>query len=351
MRNLTDPADRNLSGANNADTTSNITDTADDANNAADPDTAERSDASPDLEQRLQFERWSDYEEEEAAPRYRSSGAGAKTKMDKNARGAKASAPRVVETSDEDGDYSGPLASFFADELIVGTPIVVKSGKEATVYCCQAHPRIQAATGNALLAAKVYRAREHRSFKNYSVYQQGRTTMNTRMDKAIAQKSAKGLAAQFRTMDRGGVRNAVAPVCGGRGRAAPLRAGGKRPAARLLWHGRAWPRPQLASVRLEPEDAARLFAQMRRNLALCMECDRVHGDLSPYNILYWQDTLRIIDFPQAVDPMDNPDAYTLFARDVGYVCEYFAPYGVAPEPRALAFSLWMQSGRPRPKEA
>ena len=142
------------------------------------------------VEQLLQAERWSDYEEEESAPR-----PARPAKTTAKPQKAKASGTRVVEQTEE--GYTGPLASFYADEMIVGTPQLVKSGKEATVYCCQSHPRMKATTGHDWLAAKVYRSRENRSFKNYSVYQQGRTTMNTRMDKAIAQKSAKGLAAQF----------------------------------------------------------------------------------------------------------------------------------------------------------
>ncbi len=315
--------------------------------------TGRQPDVNPDLEQRLQFERWSGFEEEEAVPRHRAGSVGAKTKAgrgaDKNAPHVKASGPCVAANAD-DGEYSGPLASFFADELIVGTPVVVKSGKEASVYCCQAHPRVQAATGNALLAAKVYRAREHRSFKNYSVYQQGRTTMNTRLDKAIAQKSATGLAAQFgmwigaeyETLSRLHKAGADVP-----------RPYAQAPSALLLdYYGTAgMAAPQLVSVQPTQDEAVRLFEQMRRNLAVCLECDRVHGDLSPYNILYWQGMLRIIDFPQAVDPMDNPDAYMLFVRDVANVCAWFALHGVVEEPRALALSLWMQSGRARPQNA
>jgi len=46
----------------------------------------------------------------------------------------------------------------------------VKGGKEATVYCCAAHP----ATGQDLLAAKVYRPRIFRQLRNDARYRQGR---------------------------------------------------------------------------------------------------------------------------------------------------------------------------------
>src|SRR5579872_5090423 len=62
------------------------------------------------------------------------------------------------------------LEHFFTEGLITGVLHVVKSGKEATVYCCQAHP----STGVELLAAKVYRSRNNRGFKNDAIYQEGR---------------------------------------------------------------------------------------------------------------------------------------------------------------------------------
>src|SRR5207245_350234 len=68
---------------------------------------------------------------------------------------------------------SSPISlpqEFYEARLITGIDHVVKSGKEATVYCCRAHP----ATGAEFLAAKVYRPRQVRSFQNDAVYQQGR---------------------------------------------------------------------------------------------------------------------------------------------------------------------------------
>jgi RIO kinase 1 len=314
------------------------------AENDLEDDDLEQEELELDLnvEQLLQAERWSDYEEEESAPRPVKTAVKATSKPQK----AKASGAQVVGQTEE--GYTGPLASFYADELIVGTPQLVKSGKEATVYCCQSHPRMKASTGYDWLAAKVYRARENRSFKNYSVYQQGRTTMNTRLDKAIAQKSAKGLSAQFgmwigseyETLSRLHAAGADVPRPYAQAESAIL----------FDYYGEpGHAAPQLFSVRLTDAEVPVLFEQIKRNMAILMEADRVHGDLSPYNILYWQGALKLIDFPQAVDPMDNPDAYALFVRDIANVCEYFALYDLVCDPQKLAFSLWMQSGRPRPK--
>jgi RIO kinase 1 len=77
----------------------------------------------------------------------------------------------------------------------------------------------------------------------------------------------------------------------------------------------------------------------------------VHGDLSAYNVLYWQGRLTIIDFPQMVDPHDNPEAYALFQRDLARVCAFFERLGVPSQPDRLARDLWRQHVRPLRREA
>jgi RIO kinase 1 len=53
---------------------------------------------------------------------------------------------------------------------------------------------------------------------------------------------------------------------------------------------------------------------------------------------------RIIDFPQAIDPMIHPDAYPIFRRDVTRLCQYFARYGLERDPASLAADLWAEHG-------
>lgn len=250
--------------------------------------------------------------------------------------------PAVGEEGEEQVP-GGPLGPFFLDELIVGQPVVVKSGKEATVYCCQAHP----ALGTPWLAAKVFRARERRNFKNDAVYQQGRTTRDTRLDRAIRNKTGKGREVQFATWI--GHEYGTLSVLHAAGADVPRPIATAERALLMEYFGeRGAAAPQLMHVNLRPQEARPLFEQLLRNLAICLDCDRVHADLSPYNILYWQGQLQIIDFPQAVDPMDNPAAFGLFVRDVANVCDYFAQYNIRPDPQRLALRLWLESGRARP---
>ncbi|MCA9969906.1 MAG: hypothetical protein KC425_06810, partial [Anaerolineales bacterium] len=115
-------------------------------------------------------------------------------------------------------------------------------------------------------------------------------------------------------------------------------------------HGAA---PTLHEVNITPEEAAPLFDEVLRNVELMLAHGRVHGDLSAYNILYWQGAPTLIDFPQVVNSHVtrqthklghgvNPDAYDILERDVTRVCDYFAHHGLARDPARLTHDLWQR---------
>jgi RIO kinase 1 len=245
--------------------------------------------------------------------------------------------------TDDDPTPEGPLAQFFLDELIVGEPTVVKSGKEASVFCCQAHPRLE----RGLLAAKYYRPRNQRNFKNDGVYQQGRTTMDARADRAIARRTDKGIGMQFDMWI--GWEFSTLRVLHAAGADVPEPIAQSGSVILMEYFGdRGMVAPQLQNVRLSPHEVGPTFSRILDNLEIMLDKDRVHGDLSAYNVLYWEGTVQVIDFPQAVDPMDNPDAYALFVRDLARIYSYFEPYGVRCDTRQLARKMWIDCGRPAP---
>jgi RIO kinase 1 len=86
--------------------------------------------------------------------------------------------------------------------------------------------------------------------------------------------------------------------------------------------------PRLVHARLATGQAEDLFAQAVTNVRLCATQGVVHGDLSPYNMLVWADRLVLIDFPQAVDPIANPDGLRLLERDVANLCQWAQRHGV-----------------------
>lgn len=234
------------------------------------------------------------------------------------------------------------LERFYEEDLITDILGVVKSGKEATVYCCAAHP----ALGVEKVAAKVYRPRMFRSLKNDAVYRMsriqrdadGREARGERYLKA-ARKSAKGRAAQvtwwidyeYETQRR--LYDAGADV--------------PRPIAHIgnsilmeFIGGDEGAAPTLREVELERDEAQPLLDRLLRNIELALAYDRIHGDLSAYNLLYWRGDVTIIDFAQAVDPRYNQDVFPFLARDVERVCRYFARYGVVADPSEIAADMW-----------
>lgn len=67
----------------------------------------------------------------------------------------------------------------------------------------------------------------------------------------------------------------------------------------------------------------------------------VHGDLSEYNLVFWNKSLFVIDFPQAVDFSSNMDRHMqaergkpLLLRDLRNIENYFARYEVELDARA-----------------
>jgi len=235
------------------------------------------------------------------------------------------------------------LAQFYEENLITDVLHVIKSGKEATVYCCAADPSV----GAAYLAAKVYRPRMFRSLKNDAIYRQsreqydrnGRVVRGVHRQHGVGKSSHKGRAAQvsswieyeFETQNL--LYNIGADV------PKPLAQIGN--AVLMEYIGDVdEPALLLREITLANEEAQPLFDCVMRNVELCLAHDRIHGDLSEYNILYWQGAVTLIDFAQAVDPRHNPQVYSLFMRDIERVCRYFARYGVVADAHGLATEMW-----------
>jgi RIO kinase 1 len=237
------------------------------------------------------------------------------------------------------------LAHFYEEDLITDVLHVVNSGKEATVYCCTAHP----STGAEYLAVKVYRPRMFRSLKNDAVYrlnrvqrdQDGQVVRNPHRYHNALKKSSSGRATQVKSWIE--YEYATQQLLFQAGVNVP------RPYSRI---GNAVlmeyigdvnePAPLLKEVTLDREEAQSLFDCVMRNIALSLSCDRIHGDLSEYNILYWHGALSIIDFAQAVDARQDRSVYALLLRDIERVCRYFARYGIQANASSLASEMWRQ---------
>jgi len=73
---------------------------------------------------------------------------------------------------------------------------------------------------------------------------------------------------------------------------------------------------------------------------MLLQADLIHGDLSAFNILYWDGRLVLIDFPQVVNAVGNPQARTLLRRDLLRLDEAFAPLGAPIDVDDTLDTLW-----------
>jgi RIO kinase 1 len=236
------------------------------------------------------------------------------------------------------------LRIFYAQRWFDDVLHVIKGGKEASVYQLKGNET----TGQAFLAAKVYRPRMFRSLKNDQLYREGRgnldadglTIINDGMLKAIRQRTEYGrrlihtswIEHEVQAMRM--LREAGCDV-------PAVYASGDNAILMEYIGGPAMAAPTLNTVALAPNEARQLFNRVLTNINCMLEHDRVHGDLSAYNILYWEGEIMLIDFPQAINPHQNRNAYMIFERDVLRVCEYFASQGVPSDPKQIAEDLWM----------
>ncbi|HYO49327.1 MAG TPA: RIO1 family regulatory kinase/ATPase [Chloroflexia bacterium] len=235
------------------------------------------------------------------------------------------------------------LGAFYKDHLISDVMRRVKGGKEATVYVCQAGT----ALGTDLVAGKVYHPRAFRNLSNDMIYRQGREIMDgegramrgKREQRAMANKTRFGQELRHMTwlgneygimqqLHKAGV-DLPQPFAQGENAILMEYIGDEVSAA-----------PALNQVSLPKGEARQLFDRLVHNVELMLSLDHVHGDLSAYNILYWEGEVKLIDFPQAVNIYVNPHAYPLLVRDVERLCQYFAKYGITADAQDLTKTIW-----------
>ncbi len=233
------------------------------------------------------------------------------------------------------------LDLFYAEGWITDVVKLLKSGKEATAYCCRADP----ATGQDYFVAKVYRDQQSRSFKNDAIYREGRPVLDgdgrpsARLSRGLRRKGKIGRAIQFRTWID--YEYDTLRLLHAAGADVPRPIGRSERAILMEYLGDGdGPAPQLQSVNLEPTAAPGLFHLLMRNVELWLAHDRIHGDLSAYNVLYWNGAVKVIDFPQAIDPRFNSNAPMLLARDVENLCRYFNRYGIDADAARLSDRIW-----------
>lgn len=85
--------------------------------------------------------------------------------------------------------------------------------------------------------------------------------------------------------------------------------------------------PRLVAARLSTRQLAAAFDQIVADIGRMADAELVHADLSPYNLLWWNERVVVIDVPQTTDLWLNPNGFALLHRDVERMCTWFARKG------------------------
>jgi RIO kinase 1 len=240
------------------------------------------------------------------------------------------------------------LGEFYEHQWVADVLSRVKGGKEASVYLCQAGSAIPE---GGPVAAKVYRPRMLRNLKNDAIYREGRGDLDDEGNALF--KDADVHAMEKRTAYGEGLRHTswiaheftTLQILRAAGADVPEAYAMTKNAILMGYVGDFGViAPALSEISLERHEVRPLFERVIRNIDIMLGANRIHGDLSAYNILYWDGDITLIDFPQVVAPDGNRNAFRIFERDVIRICDYFAKQGLHPNPRKLAADLWAAHG-------
>jgi RIO kinase 1 len=219
---------------------------------------------------------------------------------------------------------------------------VLKTGKEADVVLVERAVPDDPEQA-CLLAAKRYRDPDHRLFHRDAAYTEGRRVRNSRDSRAMSSRTAHGreVAAGLWARSEWTALNQL--IAAGVPVPYPVQLDGSEILMEFVADGDA-AAPRLQQVRPTHEQLAELFDQLLAALRAMTGLGIVHGDLSPFNTLVTgldgtTPRLVVIDVPQVVDLVANPNAVEFLHRDCTNMAEWFSGRGLAVDADALLADL------------
>ncbi len=220
---------------------------------------------------------------------------------------------------------------------------VLKTGKEADVHLLWRGVPDQDKA--CLLAAKRYRDGQHRLFHRDVSYQEGRRVRGSREMRAMQKRTGFGrqvmagqwARAEFEVLGQLWQLGAAVPY--------PVQILGTELLMEFVGDPDGTAAPRLAELPARGQQLAPLWTQLLDMLVLLARSGLAHADLSAYNLLVHRDRLVMIDLPQAVDVIANPQGRAFLDRDAANVAIWFAAHGLAgADPQALAELLRAEAG-------
>jgi RIO kinase 1 len=218
---------------------------------------------------------------------------------------------------------------------------ILKTGKEADVHVMRRwvpdgtpNPR-----QDVLMAAKRFRSNKHRLFHRDAGYLEGRRVRRSREMRAMARRtefgkelvSAQWAGAEFAALGELHALGLPVPY--------PVQLDGLEMLMEFIGTVDGVAAPRLAAARPEPAQLRDLFEQLHDALSLLARRGWAHGDLSAYNILLDGDRLVLIDWPQIVDIIGNPQGFEFLHRDCVTICRWFVGHGLEVDAELLFADL------------
>ncbi len=216
---------------------------------------------------------------------------------------------------------------------------VMKTGKEADVSLLRREHEGEV----SLMALKQYRSAQHRMFHRDAGYLEGRRVRRSREGRAMATRTDFGrdliagqwASAEFAVLSKLWSVGAAVPY--------PVQLSGTELMMEFIGDddddGSVVAAPRLAQLRPDFREGTALFRQLRVALSALADAGYAHGDLSAYNILVQHGRLVLIDLPQAVDLVGNPQGFEFLRRDCENICNWFNAHGVPADAAELQRDL------------
>ena len=215
---------------------------------------------------------------------------------------------------------------------------VLKTGKEADVFLLE-RTSTNDAGRTVVMAAKRYRSTDHRTFHRSTSYTEGRRTRKSRDARALAKGSEYGRAvaagqwawAEWEALKTFWSDGIPVPY--------PVQVDGTEILMEFVTGPDGAGAPRLAQARSTPALLATWFEQLREAMIGLVRAGYAHGDLSAYNLLAAGERLVVIDLPQAVDVVGNPQGMEFLHRDCRNVAAWFTSKGHEVDAEALFADL------------
>lgn len=219
---------------------------------------------------------------------------------------------------------------------------ILKSGKEADVHVVRrwVPPKSRENTDDhaVYMAAKRFRGSDHRMFHRDAGYLEGRRVRRSREMRAMSRRtdfgkaliSAQWAQAEFNALAELWSIDMPVPY--------PVQISGMELLMELIGD-EDQAALGLAQTRPEPALLVDLFDQLRTAMTRLATRGWAHGDLSPYNVLLHEDRLVLIDWPQIVDIIGNPQGPEFLARDCHNMCAWFMSRGLVVDEGELLGDL------------